>query len=711
MQKTACALAIVLLLAMPFADGEAPQLASSLSASIDAHGTVTASGGSIRSLSLNISIPSSTPYQMVEAAGPMEFDSEGNSYLSISAQNPPNPFTYSKTISVDAISRATPVLPQSYSIPAPYQALVSPSNHTQSDDLYIRALAKNITEGAQTPFEKVARLAIYVNQNMQYDAAMVGQEKDAAWVSQNMVGVCTEYSTLFAALARSEGIPIRYISGYVYSDKFQEWMGHAWTEAYVGQWVPVDPTWFEVGSLDAMHIEESRGAEFARRDTLSASVSQPGVQLDWDTGEKGGAVAGNIATQNISYYSPEQDFTLDAAGQALPFGGSTIAYLSMLGRDFRVIPVSLAGCVGTKSVELDEGMRYLILQPGKVSTIVWEINASSSLPRNFIYTCPLTLNSPYLEKRTLGIKLDPGMAQPPGVAASLQKLHTRAGEGNSVLLSLPAPMRAETFSVVLPDGSYSVAAGGASLEIPFNTSSTGSVPVYVAGESGGFQLLSYSAGTPSSSISIDSFTLPRVLVAGKEATALANISSSEYPSDMELDFSFGNQSFRTVGKLAAPGAFEFPFTPVSPGAASARLDASSSGSKDEQNLASEVILQPYLSIDGAQGMYSNGTLYTRVSFTTIGTPISPTASVEGSTYDAGSPLTLALPIGRHAVHLSWSDLAGNQYASDENITASQPGALGSALPSQGCPLPSALIFTVIIFAASGAMPPRVEKWK
>ena len=713
MQKKLCALAVILILSLSFAEGEAPQLASSLSAAIDEHGAVTASGGQVRSLSMNISIPSSTPYQIVEAGEPIQFDSDGNGYLAIFATNPPNPFTYSKKLTVASVSRATPALPESYSVPSSYQPLVAPSNRTQSGDPYIRALAENLTAGAQSPFEKVARLAIYVNRNMQYDVSMVGQEKDAIWVSQNLVGVCTEYSTLFAALARSIGIPVRYVSGYVYSDKFQEWMGHAWTEAYIGSWVPVDPTWFEVGALDAMHIEESRGAEFSHRDTLSASVSQSGTHLDWDTGEKGGAAAGNIATRNVSYLAPSANYTIEAAAARLPFGGSTIVYLSMMGTDFRVIPVSLAGCVGTKSVELDESERYLVLQPGKISTIAWEVNASSALPRNYVYTCPLTLNSPYLEKRTVSLGIDPSTQSPARFDASLQRLNTPQGGENSVLLTIPRARRGETFAVVLPDGAYSSKTGGTSAEIPFNTSISGRVPVYVAGSLGDFELLAYNSGSSSSRISIDSFSLPKTLVAGKEAIAIANISASEYPADMALGFSFGGQQSQQAGRLSAPTSFEFPFTPVSPGAYPARLDAASSGYTDEQNLVVTVILQPALSVDSVQTSYSNSTLYTYMSFTSIGAPVSPTASIAGSTYAADAPLTLALPLGKHAIHLAWSDGAGNQYSAEDEITVAQPGILGASLPVQGCPLTSALLLTVLVFSArgAGARQAKVEKWK
>jgi transglutaminase-like putative cysteine protease len=698
MQRAARVLALILLLSAAAAAQDAPQLATSLSAEVLAQGTVSASGGTMRDLRMNISVPSSEAYQIVEAGEQMLFDAEGNAYLSIHSANPPNPFAYSKKIAVQSVARTTQSLPESYSVPSDYKRFTAATNRTQSGDAGIRKLAEEITQGAQAPFEKVALLAIYVNRNMDYDETMVGQEKDALWVKENMRGVCTEYATLFSALARSMGIPVRYISGYVYSDRYGGWMGHAWAEAYVGKWVPVDPTWFEVGALDAMHIEETKAAEFSNRDTLSASVSRTGVELEWDTGQKTGALAGNIKTIKADYSQPLSGFDFGAAETSLPFGGSTIAYLSMQGTDYRVVPVSLKGCTGAKSVELDESEKYLVLQPGKTSTLVWEINASSSLARNYAYSCPLTLNSPYLEHSTLLIRADPFEKELQAFEASLQKASPEPGEGNAVLLKVPKQRRGKEFVAVLPDGIYTASANGAASEITFSTSATGSVPVYVAAGGGGWQLLSYSSGTEGQGVSIDSFTLPPVLVAGKKAVAHANVSASSYPADATLSFSFSSHEEQAVSRLSAPQEFAFSFTPSSPGAQAATLTLSSSGQQDSESRLSEVLPQPVFMLDKVQSSYVNGTLYAELSFVEIGPPVSPAVFVAGASHPAEGPVVLALPFGTHPITLSWKDAAGNDYSTSQEITVSQPDVFSAASQPQGCALSASLLAIVLIFA-------------
>jgi len=656
----------------------------------------------MRSLSLNLSIPSSAPsapYQVVDAGEKMQFDELGNAYLPISSHTPTRRFTYEKTILVQSVARSTPALPGSYSVPSQYGVFTLATNRTQSGDEGIRRLAQNVTAGAQTPFEKVALLAIYVNRNMRYESGMVGQEKDALWVKQNMYGVCTEYSTLFIALCRSIGIPARYATGYVYSDLYRSWMGHAWAEAYVGQWVPVDPTWFEVGALDAMHIEESKSAEFAGRNTVSATVSGPGVRLEWDTGAKTGAIAGNIKTLGVEYSAPFGAFELSAADLNLSSGGSTVAYLAMNGTDYRVVPLSLAGCTGGQIVSLDEGEKYMVLQPGRLSVVAWQINASGSLPPGYAYSCPLTLNSPYLAPRTITIGVNPGEKPLPGFTASISSGSVAPGKGNSVLLRLPYQREGEVFTAILPDGVYRTVAGGPAAEIPFISQAAGSVPVYVAGSRGGSALLGYSSGGNSSAVSIDSFTLPGVLVAGSPATAQAVLSAKSYPADVMVEFVFAGEPQHSAGILEGPSQFSFNFTPRSAGAASAQVSASSSGLAISSSRISSVLPPPSISVDSVETLYIDGVLYTRISFLCAGNFSSPVATVRGASYAADGPVVAALPLGKQELHIAWSDAAGNRHSRTEKITVSQP-SLPSALAggvrsAGGCPL--ALIFLSVAF--------------
>jgi hypothetical protein len=62
----------------------------------------------------------------------------------------------------------------------------------------------------------------------------------------NRHGVCQDFTHLFCALARQNGVPTRYVSGYLHQGNgyFGDSQMHAWAEAYIPSlgWVGFDPT-------------------------------------------------------------------------------------------------------------------------------------------------------------------------------------------------------------------------------------------------------------------------------------------------------------------------------------------------------------------------------------------------------------------------------------------------------------------------------------
>jgi len=656
---------------------------------------------------MNLSIPISSAYQRVQFDGQLRQDAEGNSYARIYAENPPNPFTYSRQINVQISSRSTPVLPSSYMVPQQYSRFTAPTPRTQSDDPRIRGLALQITANSTDPFEKLAKIAIWVNKHMAYNEGLVGEEKDALWVLENMQGVCVEYSTLFAALARSIGIPTRYISGYVYSGKYGRWLGHAWNEAYIGEWVPVDATWFEVGATDALHIEGSRSAEMPSAPSLVASVSNPSAALKWDTTGKSGAIAGNIATLSAFSEEPSGDFELRAVQSSLAPGGKTLAYLSINGKDFRVIPVTLAGCVGGESVSVGGGDQFMLLRPGKTTVAVWELTASRNIPSNYIFTCPLTLNSPYLQNRRLDIQVDPRLQPPADFQAALQREKIAVGQENSVLLSLPLSRQGESYYIITEEGVKSQRVSAPTASIPFFAAGLGQRPIYVAGQKGGYKKLEYSASLNQSSISIDEFSIPHSAIAGVQAKARVLVSSQAYPADIALQFTFDGKSASKSGRISAPTEFEFDFVPSSAGSIPATVSLSGdAGAEDKQSEIVEVEQQPKLELASTTAKKSGGNeLRVVLRFKATGNVVSPKVSIAGEQKSAQGSAEFALPPGTYTAELSWQDRLGNQYSGEERIEAKAPGLLESlsgAAPAASAPppCPLALGLIALIFASA-----------
>jgi transglutaminase-like putative cysteine protease len=74
---------------------------------------------------------------------------------------------------------------------------------------------------------------------------------------EKKTGNCQSHARLYVSLARSAGIPTRFVSGIVYAEG-KGFLYHSWAESYVGFWLPVDPTFGEVPA-NATHIKLSEG--------------------------------------------------------------------------------------------------------------------------------------------------------------------------------------------------------------------------------------------------------------------------------------------------------------------------------------------------------------------------------------------------------------------------------------------------------------------
>ncbi len=78
-------------------------------------------------------------------------------------------------------------------------------------------------------------------------------------------GVCQDFAHLFCALAKRNGVPTRYVSGYLHQGNgyFGDSQMHAWAEAYVPGigWVGFDPTNNLLASTN--HIKVCHGRDYS----------------------------------------------------------------------------------------------------------------------------------------------------------------------------------------------------------------------------------------------------------------------------------------------------------------------------------------------------------------------------------------------------------------------------------------------------------------
>jgi transglutaminase-like putative cysteine protease len=91
-------------------------------------------------------------------------------------------------------------------------------------------------------------------------------------------GVCQDFSHLFCALARQNGIPTRYVSGYLHQGNgfFGDSQMHAWAEAYIPKigWIGFDPTNNLLANTN--HIKIAHGKDYTDCSPLKGVVYTTG---------------------------------------------------------------------------------------------------------------------------------------------------------------------------------------------------------------------------------------------------------------------------------------------------------------------------------------------------------------------------------------------------------------------------------------------------
>jgi transglutaminase-like putative cysteine protease len=127
------------------------------------------------------------------------------------------------------------------------------------DDPRIRKQAKEIVAGEKNPAQIARRLRAWIQEHMKA-RTNIGVIRSATDVLESREGVCRDYATLFAALARAAGVPTRLCAGIVFFKG--AFYYHAWNECRVGSaespWVPFDATLAQ-DFVDATHIKFSQG--------------------------------------------------------------------------------------------------------------------------------------------------------------------------------------------------------------------------------------------------------------------------------------------------------------------------------------------------------------------------------------------------------------------------------------------------------------------
>jgi transglutaminase-like putative cysteine protease len=184
--------------------------------------------------------------------------------------------------------------------PAAHVVAASLTNKERQEDLQPDALvpitglpadlATKVTESKALPLDKARAIYDYVFTTMRYEKTGTGWGRgDVLYACDAKKGNCTDFHSLFIAMARSQGIPARFEIGF--SLPLDQHSGeiagyHCWSDFYVDGrgWIPVDisEAWrhpekreYFFGSHDVDRLQFSMGRD------LRLSPAQDGKPLNY----------------------------------------------------------------------------------------------------------------------------------------------------------------------------------------------------------------------------------------------------------------------------------------------------------------------------------------------------------------------------------------------------------------------------------------------
>ena len=373
---------------------ENPEIVKTMRARITQTGGVDVEG-SISALTLNISIPAETEFQTIESITidhdyEIVYDEYGNQYLELSFPKVTDDIVYNLEIVVSTQRRTG-------GTPRTDVEFLHPTGHAESDDPTIIEFASGFKGN---DFEKIASLTKWIHENINYNRNFYEVDDTAVQTLESREGVCDEITNLLLASSRSLGYKSAAVLGWTVGEFKTE--PHSWAEIYTDSTIiHNDPTWAEVGFLDAAHIKYA-----VKPDTLFPLVGVKATSTD------GGNISLKTTETDIEVIDFEQEPLLDTQ--------STILDTKLWEGQHAVVKseIEYDGCLLTKFRSQScglEGKEFLTSkEPSKIVYFCGQTNVFSifeiptGLDSSITYTCPLTIYSFVTGREDIDVELRSG---------------------------------------------------------------------------------------------------------------------------------------------------------------------------------------------------------------------------------------------------------------------------------------------------------------
>ncbi len=164
------------------------------------------------------------------------FDSEGKYTIQVMVNEYDRKYSYGPRITVENTKELNKYL--------------IPTKHIESDEDIIISTAREITKDCSSDLEKIRAIYDWVVGNIEFDYEKLSKhdkgqydnEYGAVNALSTRKGVCYDYSTLVAALARSLDIQAKVVEGDLDTAGLKGF--HAWNEVFIPEqgWINIDTT-------------------------------------------------------------------------------------------------------------------------------------------------------------------------------------------------------------------------------------------------------------------------------------------------------------------------------------------------------------------------------------------------------------------------------------------------------------------------------------
>ncbi len=271
---------------------------------------------------------------------------------------------------------------------------LKPTATINSDYPNIINQAAELAEGEDDLFKVVFKLANWVEENVEYDlnTLTATASQKASWVLENKQGVCDEMTSLFIAMARSLGIPARFVSGisYTTSDLFDEkWQPHGWAEVYfpgVG-WVSFDITFGEYGYVDVTHIKLRDGYDPAEPATKyqwlaeRVSLNTKDLKLKTKVLSKG------------ELQAEELDIEQEILSEEVGFGSYNLIKGIIKNNQDYYSATTLQIALPAELNVIGRNKRTILLNPNEFRETYWLVKVPKNLRDDYWYEFPIIIYS------------------------------------------------------------------------------------------------------------------------------------------------------------------------------------------------------------------------------------------------------------------------------------------------------------------------------